>query len=106
MVDIINSILQQLPNVVKEADFEGANIVLYTSDRNFFLESESKIKEIVDKIKKRIELRADAELLTSKEKTEKLIQEIVPKEAEIISIIFDVQRSIVVIEVKKPGLAI
>jgi KH/beta-lactamase-domain protein len=106
MPDIIGSILKELPKVITDANFEGANIVLYTGNKEFFLESEPKIKDIVNKIKKRIELRADSSLLLDKEKAEKFIRETVPKEADITEIIFDVQRSIVIIEVKKPGLAI
>src|SRR3989344_6951884 len=106
MTDILKSILSELPKKIPNAVFEGANIVLYTDDREFFLTGERKIKEIVDKIKKRIELRADELILEDKEKTEKIIREIVPKEAEITSIIFDVKRSIVVIQAKKPGLVI
>ena len=44
--------------------------------------------------------------LMDKEHTEKKIREILPEEAEITQIIFDPQRSIVVIEAKKPGMAI
>ena len=107
MPDIIGSILKELPpKIIKDAQFEGANIVLYTTDREFFLNSESPIKAIVDKIKKRIELRADESILLETEKAEKFIRESVPAEAEITNIIFDVQRSVVVIETKKPGLAI
>lgn len=106
MTDILKSIQKDLPKSISSANFEGANIVLYTDDANFFREGEPQIKEIVNKIKKRIELRADTEILLEKEETEKAIKEIVPKEAEITSIIFDVQRSIVVIEAKKPGMVI
>lgn len=106
MADIINSILKELPDVIENASFEGANIVLYTKDKEFFLDSEEKIKAIVNRIKKRVELRADESALLDKEKTEKFIREIVPQEAEIADIIFDVQRSIVIIEAKKPGMAI
>lgn len=106
MPDIINSILKDLPNAISNASFEGANIVLYTNDRNFFASAEDKIKEIVNRIKKRVELRADESLLLDKEKTERIIKETVPKEAEITDIIFDIQRSIVIIEAKKPGLVI
>ena len=106
MTDILKSIQKDLPKSISSANFEGANIVLYTDDANFFREGESQIKEIVNKIKKRIELRADEKILESKEATEKSIKEIVPKEAEITNIIFDVQRSIVVIEAKKPGMVI
>ncbi len=107
MADILKDITKELPkNVVSTASFEGANIVLYTDSPNFFLEGESTIKEIVNKIKKRIELRAENKLLESQEKTEKAIREIIPVEAEITEVLFDVQRSIVVIEAKKPGLVI
>ncbi|MCS7134603.1 MAG: beta-CASP ribonuclease aCPSF1 [Candidatus Pacearchaeota archaeon] len=106
MSDILKVILGELPKVIDSGSFEGANIVLYTSDKKFFLEGEEEIRRIVDKIKKRIELRASKELLLEKEKAEKIILELVPKEAEPQKILFDEERSVVVIEVKKPGLAI
>jgi len=107
MTDILKSILSELPKgIIKAANFEGANIVLYTENTNFFHSGESQIKKVVDKIKKRIELRADEKILLDKKETEETIREIVPKEAEITNIIFDVQRSIVVIEAKKPGMVI
>ena len=106
MADILKSITDELPSVVSDAIFEGANIILYTKDKNFFRNGEGKIKEVVDKIKKRIELRADPEVLASEEETEKTIRELVPAEAEIANIIFDKQRSTVIIEAKKPGMVI
>jgi len=105
-MDILKNITSQLEGKISEANFEGANIVLYTKNENFFKEGEGKIKEIVGQIKKRIELRADIEILHDKEKVEAEIREIIPKEAEITNIIFDIQRSIVVIEAKKPGMVI
>ena len=107
MPDILKDIQAELPKgVVSSANFEGANIVLYTDSPNFFLDGESSIKEIVNKIKKRIELRADSNLLESQEKTQAAIKEIIPKEAEITHILFDAPRSLVVIEAKKPGMVI
>src|SRR3990167_1778526 len=97
-MDILKNITDQLGGKITEANFEGANIVLYTKDENFFREGESKIKSIVDQIKKRIELRADQKILPDKETAEVQIRKIVPVDAEITEIIFDVQRSIVVIE--------
>ncbi len=105
-MDILKNITDQLHGDITEASFEGANIVLYTDNMKFFKEGESKIKEIVDQIKKRIELRADQKILLEKEKADEEIRKIVPQEAEITEIIFDVQRSIVVIEAKKPGMVI
>jgi hypothetical protein len=107
MTDILKSILSELPEKkISSANFEGANIVLYTSDRNFFIEGKSKIREIVNKIKKRIELRVDKDYLLANEETEKIIRETVPPEAEITNIIFENYRGVVVIEAKKPGLVI
>lgn len=107
MSEILKAIKSELPNgVVSEAIFEGANIVLYTTDKDFFKNSDDKIREVVSKIKKRIELRADNSILAPEDDTEKTIRALVPVESEIESIIFDVPRSIVIIEAKKPGLVI
>jgi len=107
MADILKTIEEQLPRgVVSSTIFEGANIVVYTSDTAFFKNGDATIKEIVNTIKKRVELRAAKSLLMSNEETEKKIRQIIPEEAEITKIIFDTQRSIVIIETKKPGLAI
>src|SRR3989344_630134 len=106
MTDILKKITDKLNGKINEANFEGANIVVYTKDENFFREGEPKIKEIVEEIKKRVELRADIKILPEQKTAEKKIREIIPEEAEITEIIFDVHRSIVIIEAKKPGLVI
>ncbi len=105
-MDILKNIIEKLHGEVTEAGFEGANIVLYTANQNFFKDDKGKVREIVNEIKKRVELRADAKILPDKETTEKEIKKIVPEEAEITQVIFDAQRSIVIIEAKKPGLVI
>ena len=105
-MDILKLIKERLPGMVSVANFEGANIVVYTSNQEFFKNDGGKIKAIVNEIKKRVELRADQKILPPKEEVEKTIREIVPDEAEITEILFDFHRSIVVIEAKKPGLVI
>jgi uncharacterized protein len=105
-MDILKSIKDELPKVITDAEFEGANIVLYTDNKEFFKEGESKIRGVVDKVKKRIELRAEQSILATEEDTDKTIRAIVPEEAEITNIIFDIQRSTVIIEAKRPGLVI
>src|SRR3989338_8828273 len=106
MADILKNIKDELLKVITDAEFEGANIVLYTDDKDFFKNGEGKVKGVVDKIKKRIELRAERTILLSEEETEKTIRALVPEEASITNIIFDVQRSSLIIESKKPGLVI
>jgi len=106
MADILKSIKEELPRLINDATFEGANIVLYTENREFFKNGEGQVKAIVDKIKKRIELRADKSILASESDTEKTIRALVQEDADITNIIFDVQRSTVIIEAKRPGLVI
>jgi len=104
--DILKDIQTELPKVITSAKFEGANIVMYTDDIAFFRDNEGKIKELVNKFKKRIELRADEKILKSEEEAQKIIREKIPGDANLTNILFDPQRSIVVIEAKRPGLVI
>jgi len=107
MIEILEEILKDLPkDKISDAVFEGANIVLYTKDKNFFLNNDGAIKEAVDRIKKRIELRPDPSICHDMELAEKEIRSIITAEAAMDNIIFDPQRSIVIIEAEKPGLAI
>ena len=108
MISILKEILKEVPNKaeISEALFEGANIVLYTKNREFFLDNNGIIKEIVNKIKKRIEVRPDPSLALGLKAAEKEIRKIIPEEAGINEITFDPTRSRVIIETDKPGVAI
>ena len=107
MTEIIKEILKNLPDdKISDAVFEGANIVLYTKDKKFFMEESGLIKSIVNIIKKRIELRPDPKICLDPEKAEIAIREIMGSEVSVDNIIFDPQRSMVILEVDKPGLAI
>lgn len=107
-VKIIEEIKDMLPknSDIRDISFEGANIVLYTKNKEFFLDNNGVIREIVNTIKKRVELRADPSIPLTIEKAEDQIREIIPKEAGNLNIIFDPQRSQVIIEAEKPGIAI
>ena len=105
--EIIKEILKDIPEgKISDAVFEGANIVLYTKDKAFAINDKGLIKSIVNKIKKRIELRPDPELCHDPEKAKIEIKNLIDEEAKIDQIIFDPQRSIVIIEAEKPGVAI
>jgi len=107
MANIIKEILALLPEEkISDAGYEGANIVLYTKDKDYFLDNKGTIKNAVDEFKKRIELRPDPSVCLDQEKTKKILEKILPKEVGLTNVIFDPQRSIVIIEVDKPGLAI
>ncbi|MCK4670119.1 MAG: beta-CASP ribonuclease aCPSF1 [Nanoarchaeota archaeon] len=107
MPDIIKEILKIVPaEKIGLACFEGANIVLYTKDKKFFLDNKGIIKKAVDEFKKRIELRPSPDIVMAQDKAEKFIKKTIPSEAGLSSVLFDPQRSSVVIEAEKPGLAI
>jgi len=107
MGDIIKEILKFVPaGKVSDAAFEGANIVLYTKDKDFFLDNKGVIKKVVHEFKKRIELRPDPSMSMELEKAEKAIKKLLPKEAGVSQVIFEPHRSMVIIEAEKPGLVI
>ncbi len=105
---IIDEILENIPKdaEISQCTFEGANIILYTKSKDFFLNNSASIKDIVNLIKKRIELRPDPSITLDMEKAEAVIKKVIPEEAMVSNVIFDPQRSQVIIETQKPGLAI
>ncbi|MFH0978710.1 MAG: beta-CASP ribonuclease aCPSF1 [Candidatus Woesearchaeota archaeon] len=107
MTEILEEVMKFLPKEkISDACFEGANIVLYTKDPEFFNNNNGLIRKIVDNIKKRVELRPDPAITMDIEKAEKVIRSLIPVEASIAQVIFDPQRSRVIIEAEKPGIAI
>ncbi len=91
---------------ISEIKYEGSEIIIYTENKEFFHTSTPAIKEIVKKIKKRIEVRADPSLVTPEDKTEEFIRKTVPKDAGIRDIYFEPEFAKVVIHAEKPGLVI
>ncbi len=105
---VLDDLLSKLPKDagITSSDYEGANIVLYTKNKTFFLHGGDIIRQLVSEFKKRIELRADDSIRKDEEKTEKFIREVIPKEADITQILFETALSSIIIEAKRPGLAI
>src|SRR3990167_2359314 len=107
MADILKEIIKVLPEgKISEAAFEGANIVLYTKDKEYFMDNQGTIRDAVKEFRKRIELRPDPSLCLEKGKAEKIMKELIPAEAGAEEFIFDNPRSQVVIHADKPGLVI
>src|SRR3989338_3978519 len=108
MATILDEILKKVPNELEISDskYEGANIVLYTKNKNFFVDSGDFVRGLVNEFKKRIEIRADPTILMDLELAEDTIKEVLPEESGVSNIIFDPQRSRVIIEAEKPGSAI
>lgn len=107
MPDILKELLKVLPEgKIVDAQFEGANIVLYTKDKEYFLDNQGTIRKAVSEFKKRMEVRPHPDMCMEPEKAEKEIKKIIPEEAGIDEIIFDPPRSQVIIHADKPGVVI
>jgi len=105
-MEILERVKTLLPAKIDKIELEGSEIVVYTKDKEFFQSYDPFVREAVDQIKKRIEVRADLSITMDQEYTKQRIKELVPEEANIRNIYFEPERSIVVIVAEKPGLVI
>ncbi len=106
--EIRQTILEHIPKEaeITRIEFEGSAIAVYTKRPDLLIVPSRTITDIVNIIKKRIIPRSDPSVRAPEEEARKAIMEIVPKEAEIMNIMFDPTLGEVIIEAKKPGLAI
>jgi len=91
---------------ISDICFEGSEIVVYVKNKDFFINHENYVKNLVSKLKKRIDIRPDASITKDMEAVEKIIREIVPEEAVIDEITFEPAFGRLTIEAQKPGLVI
>lgn len=105
-VKILDEIMKELPKEkIVSVEFEAANIVIYTNNRNFLFEGRVQIKSIVSRFKKRIELRADPSLIMNEKKSQEVIEKILTG-VTIGAFKFDNSRSILTLEVDNVGAAV
>lgn len=106
-VEIFEKVKSSLPkDVISDIRFEGCEIVIYTKNKDFFVDSGEHIKKLVNSIKKRVVLRPDPALCLQPEQAKIIIEKIVPKEAGLKDIYFEPEFGKVILEVEKLGLAI
>lgn len=107
-VEISQTILEHIPKEaeVTRIEFEGPALAVYTRKPEILTEQSYLVADIVNLIRKRIVVRSDPSVRLPEKDAERMIYEIVPREAEITSISFDPTLGEVIIEAKKPGLAI
>lgn len=91
---------------VTSVELEGPEISIYTANPSAFHENEGYVREIAQRLKKKVNIRADKSLLVSEKDAKEKILAIIPKEAEVSDIQFMESFSEVMIEALKPGLVI
>lgn len=106
-MEILDKVKAALPKeAISRVELEGSEIIVYTSDEEFFKTHEEAVRSVVDQIKKRIEIRPESNLTKEQDYTKKKIKELVPEDAKIQEIYFEPERSLVIIVAEKPGLVI
>ncbi len=107
-VETSQHILEHVPKEaeVTRIEFEGPALAVYTKKPEILVEQSYIVGDIVNLIRKRIVIRSDPSVRLPEEEAERIIHEIVPRDAEITNINFDPSLGEVIVEAKKPGLVI
>ena len=91
---------------ITRIEFEGPRVAIYVKNVTLLLEQSYIVTDIVNLLHKRIVIRSDPSIRLSEKDVEGTIRKLLPQEAEITSINFDPTVGEVIIEAKKPGIAI
>jgi KH/beta-lactamase-domain protein len=107
-VEISQYILEKIPKEAEltRIEFEGPTLAVYTKKPEILIKQSYIITDIVNTIRKRIVVRSDPEVRLDEKSAERIASEIIPQDAEITGTTFDPSLGEIVIETKKPGVAI
>src|SRR5260370_7506207 len=105
---IRETIVEHMPKdaEITRIEFEGPRLAIYVKNVNRVSEENYVVTEIVHLLKKRIVIRSDQSIRLPEREAEVYIRKLVPLEAEVTAINFDPSLGEVVVEAKKPGVAI
>ncbi|MEM4246332.1 MAG: beta-CASP ribonuclease aCPSF1, partial [Candidatus Bathyarchaeia archaeon] len=107
-VKIRDTIFEHMPKEaeVTRIEFEGPRLAIYVKNVAALLDQSYIVTDIVNILHKRVVIRSDPSIRMKEENAEAIIKNLIPAEAEVVSISFDPSLGEVAIEAKKPGLAI
>ena len=105
---IRETIIEHMPKdaEITRIEFEGPRLAIYVKNVALLAEQNYVVTEIVNLLHKRIVVRSDQSIRLPEREAEVNIRKILPTEAEVESVNFDPSLGEVVIEAKKPGVAI
>ena len=97
-----------LPETIEVTDIEleGPHIVLYTKQLDAFLSGGDYLRQIAQRLRRRVLVRSDPSILMDPKEAEGAIRELIPAEAEISQLFFEPETGEVTIEAANPGAAI
>ena len=91
---------------VTDIELEGPHIVLYTKQLDSFLSGGDLLRQVAQRLRRRVLVRTDPESLIDPKEAEAAIRELIPREAEISALFFEPETGEVTIEAANPGAAI
>ncbi len=105
---IRETIVEHMPKdaEITRIEFEGPRLAIYVRNVNLLSEQSYVVTEIVNLLHKRIVIRSDQSIRLPEKEAEVYIKKLIPTEAEVTGINFDPSLGEVVVEAKKPGVAI
>ncbi len=103
-----DTLKEVLPETIEVTDIEleGPHVVLYTKQLEAFLSGGDYLRQIAQRLHRRVLVRSDPETLIDPKEAEKLVRELIPPEAEINQLFFEPETGEVTIEAANPGAAI
>ncbi|WP_276271020.1 beta-CASP ribonuclease aCPSF1 [Haloarcula litorea] len=105
--DVRATIDEEVPRhiTVSEVTYEGPELVIYTRDPKAFADGDL-VRRLASKLRKRITVRADPDVLTRPEQAEEQIRELLPDDAGVSDIQFLRDTGEVLVEAENPGQVI
>ncbi len=102
------ALTEVLPETIEVTDIEleGPHIVLYTKQLDSFLSGGDYLRQVAQRLHRRVVVRSDPETLIEPKEAERSIRETIPVEAEINQLFFEPETGEVTIEAANPGAAI
>ncbi|MCI4323554.1 MAG: beta-CASP ribonuclease aCPSF1 [Thermoplasmata archaeon] len=91
---------------VTDIELEGPYIVIYTKQLDQFLGGQDLLRQVAQRLRRRVIVRSDPASLIDPKEAEKIIRERIPAEAEISALYFEPETGEVAIEAANPGAAI
>ena len=102
------TIEREVPNniTITEVRYEGPELVVYTRDPKQFASDGDLVRRLASKLRKRLTIRPDPTTLSSPETAREKVLAVIPDEARVTDLDFQIDTGEVIIEAEKPGMVI
>ena len=108
LADTKETIVSEVPSDISITDvtYEGPELVIYTRDPKSFAENGDLVRRLASKLRKRITVRPDTDVLSPPREARDEVLSVIPEEASVTDLDFHEDTGEVVIEAEKPGMVI